>query len=354
MTIGGFNRAAKPETIVPMLSGNLMHASFDFAETQAYLAAKGLGSRLAGAHPSRSGKRFRSTINAVHGAGLYIAYMQYGADVEIDAPPERSDYGFSIPYGGIMASTAAGEMRACTRNRTVLASPGAPQRLFLAGETQRLALSIQQDLVRRRLNALSGEEIGGVVEFEPTLDVTSGPGRLITSNMELIVAEQDRGTEVFADRLREAHFVESVLTTLLLYHPHSHRALLERPVSAPASRDVKRALDYMHANLEEALTLEDLVDIAQVPGRTLNEHFRAFTGRAPMAYLREMRLHAARRLLMSGEARSVTCVATRFGFLHLGRFSMTYLRTFGESPSETLVRACRKDRSFHRRNRNPF
>lgn len=322
-----------------MLERNQKHSSSHFDETRAFLADKGLTGRVLGARSADIDRSFGSKINAVYGQRLYIAYMEYGADVEIDAPAEREDYGFSIPIGGRMASSADDGMIACTGTKTVLASPGRDQRLFLAGNARRLALSVHQDLVRERLSALTGEPVKGVIEFDPMLDVSSGAGQLITSNMHLIVAEQDNGTDVFGDRLREAHFEETVLSTLLLYHGHSHRSVLERPLQAPASRDVKRVLDYIHVYLAEPLTLEDLVAVAGVPGRTLNEHFRRFTGLSPMAYLRRLRLREVRAALIAGEVLTVTEAAMQFGFMHMGRFSGAYQRAFLETPSETLSRA---------------
>lgn len=331
-----------------MLERSARHASSDFSETQAFLSAKGLSSRATGGDACAIDRRFDAKINALYSDGFYLAWMEYGADVEIDAPAERADYGFSIPYGGAMASTGGagtgGEMLACTRRRTVLASPGRPQRMFLAGDAKRLALSVDQALVRRRLACLTGEAVAGVVEFEPLLTIAEGPGRVIASHMELVAAEEDGGGDVFADALRRAHFEETLLTTLLLHQPHSHRWLLERPAAAPASRDVKRALDLIHASLETPLRLEDLVAAAGAPGRSLNQHFRAFTGFAPMAYLRRARLAAVRRALLSGDEPSVTAAATRFGFGHLGRFSGVYRAAFGEAPSSTLARGRRARR----------
>lgn len=324
-----------------MLDNLRRHASRDFSATQSFLANKGLTGRIAERDARAADRRFNATINALYGRGLYIAYMEYGADVEIRAPAERADYGFSIPFGGGMATNVTGEMVGCTRTRTILASPGRQQSLLLNRDSQRLALSIQQDLVRRRFAVLTGEDVPGVIEFEPLLDLEKGPGAAIAAAMQLIVAEQDRGNEVFANRLREAHFEETVLSTLLLYHPHSHRWILERPLAAPASRDVKRVIDFLHEHLEAPVTLDMLVAVAGTPGRTLNEHFRAATGFAPMAYLQRLRLHAARRVLMAGAAASVTEVAAGFGFLHFGRFAAYYRRAFGELPSETLARSRR-------------
>jgi AraC family ethanolamine operon transcriptional activator len=49
------------------------------------------------------------------------------------------------------------------------------------------------------------------------------------------------------------------------------------------------------------------------------------------------RLAAVRRELLRGDPQaSITDVATRWGFFHLGRFSQEYREHFAELPSQTL------------------
>jgi adenylate cyclase len=111
------------------------------------------------------------------------------------------------------------------------------------------------------------------------------------------------------------------------------------PVSHPQiPRDLKIAIEAMRTALEVPLSMAELAQRCGVAERTLNEHFRVFFGTSPMRYFRRLRLSAAREVLRSGASGvSVTEVANRFEFYHLGRFANHYARQFGESPSTTLA-----------------
>jgi AraC-like DNA-binding protein len=58
-----------------------------------------------------------------------------------------------------------------------------------------------------------------------------------------------------------------------------------------------------------------------------------------MRFVCERRLAAAHRRISNAESGdSITAIATSLGFTHLGRFSLAFRETFGESPSQTWLR----------------
>jgi AraC family ethanolamine operon transcriptional activator len=75
-----------------------------------------------------------------------------------------------------------------------------------------------------------------------------------------------------------------------------------------------------------------------VSERVLQYAFRAYVNMAPTAYLRLRRLNRVRTLLYMSDPKTttVTNIAMRFGFLHLGRFALNYKQIFHESPSVTF------------------
>ena len=86
-----------------------------------------------------------------------------------------------------------------------------------------------------------------------------------------------------------------------------------------------------------------MIDLCRQVGtsrRSLEAIVRQRTGRSPSEYMRWRRLWRARALLRRpDESATVTDIAFRLGFWHLGRFAAAYASTFGERPSDTLALA---------------
>ncbi|RMO59931.1 BenABC operon transcriptional activator BenR [Pseudomonas amygdali pv. eriobotryae] len=70
--------------------------------------------------------------------------------------------------------------------------------------------------------------------------------------------------------------------------------------------------------------------------RTLFSGFREFRNISPMAFLRNVRMERVHLELRNPGTDSVTDIAMKWGFAHLGRFSQEYRKYYGELPSATL------------------
>ncbi|EAQ03492.1 transcriptional regulator, AraC family protein [Pseudooceanicola batsensis HTCC2597] len=124
---------------------------------------------------------------------------------------------------------------------------------------------------------------------------------------------------------------------------HIRLIFLTAPDAGPRERPqhalVRRAEDFMLANLSEPLTVPTIAEAIGVSVRQLQDAFRQSSGQTPWDRLTAHRLHKARQRLLAGCGDSVTTIAFDCGFSHLGRFAQTYRVTFGEAPSTTLRRA---------------
>ena len=118
----------------------------------------------------------------------------------------------------------------------------------------------------------------------------------------------------------------------------AHTAIVAAEAGA-ASR-VRAALDFMHANAGDTLTVERIAQAVGVGPRRLQAAFKSELGKSPREMLSEIRLENAHGLLLAPEAwTTVTDVAFESGFAHLGRFAAAYRQRYGEAPSQTLLRA---------------
>jgi len=113
---------------------------------------------------------------------------------------------------------------------------------------------------------------------------------------------------------------------LLGRHSDSKRMLTERPCPASAAR----AIDYVHARFAEAFTLEDLARVAGVTPRHVIRSVRKATGLPPHAYLRQLRVAAARRMLRGSAPLAEIALAA--GFADQAHFTRTFRKITGTTP----------------------
>jgi AraC-like DNA-binding protein len=107
------------------------------------------------------------------------------------------------------------------------------------------------------------------------------------------------------------------------------------PYRVPVMRRFEQMIE---ANPGKPLYLAQVCAAIGVPARTLRLHCWHHLGMGPHQYLLLRRMHLVRRVLASADpkSRSVTAIATDYGFWELGRFSVAYRKLFGESPSAIL------------------
>lgn len=103
-------------------------------------------------------------------------------------------------------------------------------------------------------------------------------------------------------------------------------------------RAVRRACEFIRECGGESLSLAQLCGAAEVSERTLLYAFKQCFGVSPKAFVKKYRLRGAFKALLNGEGKSVTKIATDWGFWHMGQFGADYKRMFGELPSATLRR----------------
>ncbi|HEY1174991.1 MAG TPA: AraC family transcriptional regulator, partial [Phytomonospora sp.] len=104
------------------------------------------------------------------------------------------------------------------------------------------------------------------------------------------------------------------------------------------SQRVRRAMEYMVERLAEPVSVADVAEVSGTSVRSLQSAFRSELGTTPVQWLKAQRLERAHALLVSGApGLTVTDVAYRCGFFHIGEFGAAFRARYGTTPSAVLA-----------------
>ncbi|PKW11718.1 transcriptional regulator, AraC family [Streptomyces sp. 1222.5] len=262
-----------------------------------------------------------------------------GADVRMRFEDLRA-YHVDLPLTGRLAwRQGAQQTRLATPDRAAVFQPEGRTTLERwDGSCRLLAVKVAPEALVRHLELLVGDSLRAPLRLAPTMDLTAGPGRSWARLVRLVTDEIDDDHGLLRQPLLAAELQDSLLTGLLLATGHPWREALDRPAPHGFARPVKRVVEVIRGRPEHPFTTTELAEVGGVSARWLQEVFRRQTGTTPMGYLREVRMERVRDELLRADpaATTVSDVAYRWGFGHLGRFADKYRARFGELPSQTL------------------
>jgi AraC-like DNA-binding protein len=134
----------------------------------------------------------------------------------------------------------------------------------------------------------------------------------------------------------QQHYARIVASKLLAQLSNN----IDEQLLVPTGNTFDRLLQYIEENLLQDISIEQLSITAQMSPRSLYSLFERNLGCSPKYYVRERKLLSVYNRLTNSSChrQGVTEIALDHGFLHLGRFSETYRKRFGELPSTTLKR----------------
>ncbi|ROT28021.1 GlxA family transcriptional regulator [Micromonospora sp. HM5-17] len=166
-------------------------------------------------------------------------------------------------------------------------------------------------------------------------------GTLLTS------AGTAAGIDACLHLVRQVHgsAIATKLARRMVVPPHrdgGQAQYIEAPIPrTPEAPTLTPLLTWMMANLDRAMTVDDLAARAHMAPRTFARRFRAETGTTPHDWLTNQRVLLARRLLEETEL-SVEAVAVRAGFGDAATLRHHFGRRVGATPQ--AYRATFRDR----------
>ena len=272
--------------------------------------------------------------------GIMLTSLSWPLGVDGVAPQLERTYDFCTACDGMGEVTIGQETVTYDRLCGFILSPHRPFRVIGGENTLLLNAKVPKPTIEAELRALTGEEIGEPLESQPAMKISHEPLAGVWRLIRFIANEAERQQSLLTNMLVAERFCESLLIELLCAQPHNYSHLLHREAVPAEPNYIRRIEEYIDAHCAQPIKARDLAEMAGVGMSALYSGFNRHRGYTPLEFLKQTRLHRVRDALLTAPPETtVKEIALRCGFTRMSRFSRDYGRRFGETPSETLERA---------------
>ncbi|MEW2568653.1 AraC family transcriptional regulator [Streptomyces sp. NPDC057621] len=282
---------------------------------------------------------FLTRLSVAELGALTVGDVSFGTEVRIDFAQPRV-YHVTVPLTGrFRCRQGYGAPAYTVPERAVFLQPERGIRVDdWSADCRALTVKIDMAALHERLEALLGGPVRRPPSFETYIDVGQGAGRSWADLALWCLLEKNTSNGLLGRPLIRSRIEQTLLEGLLLACGHSYRGALETPVPAARPATVRRVMEAIEERPDEHYDAARLASLSQIGVRALQEAFRKHVGMSPTAYVTEVRLRRAHEQLLAADPATITVteVAYRWGFAHLGRFAQRYRNRFGTSPAQTL------------------
>lgn len=250
--------------------------------------------------------------------GVGFGRMTYGGEVRVEATGFESFYLVQVPLRGREVVSVGNETVLSAGRSGSVINANTPMQIQHEMDTEKLVVRVDREALGRNCIQHLGHGLRRPLEFQPSLLLDSTGGMRWASLLRWIYESLAIDEASFDSPMIAAQVEQMAITMLPTCQPHN----------------------YSEELAGEPITIVDLAEHAGVSSRSIFNGFRRFRNTSPMLYLKEVRMRRVNEELkrLSLSESTVTAVAYKWGFTHLGHFTTDYKRRFGESPSQTLAR----------------
>lgn len=283
-------------------------------------------------------KAFSAAFHGVLIRDVTLGYLDYATAVDIELQRLPDDHLVIVPATGTSIMATGGAEIEASPVMAVVSQPGRSLTISCDADAAHLVVRISRNALESHLSRLLGRTVDRSVEFAPAFDLSDGRASRWNFALQMLHAELHEEDSLLHQFAGVGPLEEFLMSALLYCQDSNYRSQLD-PSRQQTGRIVTEAVRFIEQRLGEPISVDDIAGHLEVSVRTLQNQFARDLDQTPTSFLRDQRLDRARSDLTDaspGSGVSVTDVATRWGFNHLGRFAVVYKTRFGESPSQTL------------------
>jgi AraC-like DNA-binding protein len=333
-------RKVRSRGVPPALANNELFYTEDVAEAT-QLVAKTLGplNLTVGVNEVPG---FAATMHGIRLRNVSMLYLDLHVASAVDIPVLGPHFAVHMPMNGRAVVEHRGHTFEANTVRSLVTSPGMSLRMAFDHDSPQLIIRVEERSMAAHLTRLLGRRLNRPLMFEPEFNMATEAAMRWHTAVQLIHTEVFHEGSLIQRGQGIGAVEELVMSSLLHLQPSNYHEEFLTPVQPDQRRAVvQNAMDYIDDHLAERISMDAIAKAVHMSVRSVQQGFREELGMSPMSFVRERRLERVHEELtdaIPSDGVTVTQVAERWGFHHLGSFAREYRKRWGQAPSETLRR----------------
>jgi len=283
-----------------------------------------------------------SELNACHNrvqlSEVSLNYLEYGADVSVEPGYLDDFFLFQLPLAGGAQISIDDQVFDSSDNVASVINPSEYTKMRWDGNCKKLMVQINRNALEQSLSRILGCPISKPIKFNHQIKHSENyHAKNWWRQVGNLVQDIDHGFDPWRSQVLLDDLERNLLTNMLFSFNHNYKQTLLTQESSIRPKQLKHIEAYIQENLENIISIDDLVEVSGVSARSIYFWFKNFRGTTPMKYILQSRLVKVHQALSEPrQSQNVTQIANHWHFSQLGRFSVAYKKVYGESPSDTL------------------
>ena len=208
--------------------------------------------------------------------------------MKTDIPPTAGFVSLLLPIRGKAAIACGGTVIELTPGTSAVLSSDMGQRALFSADCALFAVRMDSRALTERLAAMTGAVVDQPLRIEPQESSRHPSAQALQQYLPMLVDTLDEAKPPFPEWWI-AQTEQFLMTTLLCGYRHNYSHLLDQDLPDAALQQVRRAEEYIEANAERAITLEELARVTGVSAFSLFRAFKRRRGYSPTEFLSKAR-----------------------------------------------------------------
>jgi hypothetical protein len=234
--------------------------------------------------PVRVVDKVDATVNNCRLQHVSLAYGAYGAELGLKYP-ETELFVQQFPLRGAAEIICGRTADALVPGAGAVVSPGSAYAINYGADYAHVVLRLDARVMTEKLAAMTGAAINEPLRVSPQQDIRHPAAHMLQRYLPLLIKTLGEANPPFPSWWI-AQTEQLLMTLFLCGHRHNYSHLLEEAPADAAPRQVRQAEEYIEANAQRAISLEELAQVTGVSAFSLFRSFKQSRGYSPLEFAR--------------------------------------------------------------------